>query len=144
MVGLVDSLQRRPAMMMRRIAFVSVLTSVAMGGTVAAQERGTKMIPERPGRVFVMAGFDTACKALAPVQITIDRQPEKGSVAFRENQETTIQYSVSGRCVGNRIRGTGIYYTARAGASGTDTFAVTARIGGETASRTFTVNISDE
>jgi hypothetical protein len=121
-----------------------VVAGLAAAGTVLAQERATKMVPERPGRVFVMAGFDEACKALAPIQITIDQAPQKGSVAFRDNQETTIQYSVSGRCVGNRIRGTGIYYTARAGTSGVDTFAVTARIGGDTASRTFTVNISDE
>jgi hypothetical protein len=123
---------------------MAALAILTVAGSGVAQERGTKMIPERPGRVFVMAGFDEACKALTPIQITIDQLPAKGSVSFRENQETTIQYSVSGRCIGNRIRGTGIYYTARAGTSGVDTFAVTARIGGDTASRTFNVNISDE
>ena len=35
-------------------------------------------------------------------------------------------------------------YTARAGTTGTDTFSVTARLGAETASRTFVVKIADE
>lgn len=128
----------------RKIA-AAVAVAMTLGGLpLAAQERGTKMVPERPGRVFVMAGFDDVCKSLSPVTITVDKAPEKGSVSFRDNQETTIQYSVSGRCVGSRIRGTGIYYTARAGTSGTDTFSVTARLGSETASRTFTVNIATD
>lgn len=111
----------------------------------AAQERGAKVVPDRPARVFVMAGFDTACKSLTPVQISIDKQPAKGAVTLREGQETTVQYSLSGTCIGSRIKGTGIYYTAKAGAAGMDTFTVTARLGsGETASRTFNVAIAED
>ena len=120
---------------------------LALGAATAgaAQERGAKVVPERPARVFIMAGFDTACKSLAPVQITVDRPPAKGIVTLREGQETTVQYSLSGTCIGTRVKGTGIYYTAKAGATGTDSFAVTARVGsGELATRTFTVSIADD
>jgi hypothetical protein len=126
----------------------AILAVAAMASSLAsatvAQERGTRVVPERPGRVFVMAGFDLDCRSLKPVTISIDRPPEKGSVSLRENQETTIQYSASGKCIGARVSGTGIYYTARAGATGSDTFAVTARLGGETATRTFNVQIAED
>ncbi len=112
--------------------------------TALAQERGTMVVPERPARVFVMAGFDDACKSIAPVTITITAQPAQGEVTLRPGQETTVQYSVSGKCIGSRVVGTGIYYTARADATGGDTFAIAARIGdGETVTRTFTLRISN-
>jgi hypothetical protein len=121
------------------------LLFLVTGQAVLAQERGTKVVPEQPARVFVMAGFDTACRALAPVQITVDQLPSQGSVSLREGQETTIQYSVSGTCIGARIAGTGIYYTARPGASGSDTFSISARLGsGAPVTRAFTVRIAED
>lgn len=132
---------------MRRELRCAGLLLLAMAGPLQAQdkiERGTRVVVERPARVFVMAGFDEACQSKAPVTITIDKAPEKGDVSFREGQTTTIQYSLSGRCIGTRLTGTGIYYTARKGATGTDTFSITARVGNDTASRTFTVRIADE
>jgi hypothetical protein len=128
-----------------RFASLTVLAMCGLAGTAGvAQERGSRVVPERPARVFVMAGFDLQCKSLKPVTITVDRAPEKGTVSLRENQETTIQYSVSGSCIGTRVSGTGIYYTARAGSTGGDTFSVTARLGAETATRTFNVQIADD
>lgn len=121
---------------------------LCLGGSAAAQEvavRGTKVVPERPARVFVMAAFDDACRQVAAAAIAIDKAPAKGAVSFRENQPTTIMYSVSGKCIGTRLTGTGIYYTAAKGATGSDTFTVSARLaGGEVATRTFTVNIADD
>jgi hypothetical protein len=140
----------REATMVHRFALhvaAYALAITALAPDIAAQDaavRGTRVVPDRPARVFVMAGFDTACKALRPVTITIDKAPTQGSVSLREGQQTTIQYSVSGRCIGSRITGTGIYYTAQKSATGTDTFSVTARLGTETASRTFTVKIADD
>ena len=118
---------------------------IAATGPVLAQERGTKVVPERPARMFVMAGFDAACKSLEPVKITITAQPALGAVSLRTGQETVVQYSVSGKCIGSRVVGTGIYYTARAGTSGRDTFAIAAQLGtGEPVTRTFTVRIDPE
>lgn len=124
---------------------------IATGGAcimASAQEveRGQKVVPERPARVFVMAGFDAACKSLAPVEITVTSPPKQGQVSLREGQETTVQYSLSGKCVGSKVTGTGIYYTAALGASGQDTFSISARVGrgGEPATRTFTVRVAEE
>ena len=50
--------------------------------------------------------------------------------------------SATGTCGGKKVSGTGVYYTARAGAAGTDRFALQARLAsGETSSRTFEVRI---
>jgi hypothetical protein len=107
--------------------------------------RSTKVVPERPARVFVMAGFGDDCKPTPAPQISIDKQPGKGSVSLREGQVTTIQYSASGKCIGARIPGTGIYYTATKGARGSDTFAISARLtSGEVATRSFTVEIAED
>lgn len=126
----------------------AVAATLCLLQAASAQEvavRGTKVVPERPARVFVMAAFDNACRQVAAAQITVDRPPAKGQVSFRENQPTTIMYSVSGRCIGTKLTGTGIYYTADKGATGSDTFAVSAKLAsGETASRTFNVVIADD
>ena len=107
--------------------------------------RGTKVVPERPARVFVMAAFDDACRQVAAAAITIDKPPVKGQVSLRENQPTTVMYSLSGRCLGTKLTGTGIYYTAAKGATGTDTFTVSAKLAsGEVATRTFNVVIADD
>jgi hypothetical protein len=45
--------------------------------------------------------------------------------------------------MGRQATGTGLYYTAREGAEGVDSFAVSARLeSGETVSRTFQVTIA--
>jgi hypothetical protein len=131
--------------MTRASTLLAAAMLIAVTTTALAEGRGTRVVPDQPARVFVMAGFDAACKAAGPVQITVDRQPGKGAVSLREGQETTVQYSLSGKCIGARVKGTGIYYTARAGATGSDTFSVTARIGtSEPATRTFTVSIAGD
>lgn len=120
----------------------------AIGPQVGAQEtgvRGTKVVPERAARVFVMAAFGTTCEPLAAPTIRIDKAPGKGSVSFREGQMTTIQSSGSGQCVGAKVPGTGIYYTAAKGATGTDSFTITATLPtGEISTRSFTVGIAED
>lgn len=125
----------------------ALLASAAIAPAMAqdAPVRGTKAVPDRPARVFVLAAFDKACGRVADPVIQIDQAPAKGTVTFRHGQETTIQYSLSGQCVGKKVAGTGIYYTAARGQSGRDTFTITARLAtGEVASRTFTVDIADD
>lgn len=141
-----------PTMRPGKRAGASFIASVAvwlcLSAVAAAQEvavRGTKVVPERPARVFVMAAFDDACRQVAAAALTIDKPPAKGQISFRENQPTTVMYSVSGKCIGTKLTGTGIYYTAAKGAAGTDTFTVSAKLGsGETATRTFNVTIADD
>lgn len=128
---------------------LAALTCVTMGsGTVAhAQETPPGMsraVPGRPTRVFIMAAFDDNCRSLPAPGIEITVPPKKGSVQFREGQSTTVQYSVSGKCVGTRVTGTGIYYAARADVSGEDEFTISARSAkGEVATRTFKMFITD-
>jgi hypothetical protein len=81
---------------------------------------------------------------LTAPQITITELPTKGDVSFVPGQETTIQHSAQGTCIGQKARGTGVYYTARAGQEGVDRFSIAAKLaGGETATRTFEVRIAD-
>jgi hypothetical protein len=106
--------------------------------------RSSPVIVGRPARVFVMAGFGKSCEPVAAPEITVTEPPEKGDVSFIPGQETTIQYSAGGTCVGQKTTGTGIYYTARAGTSGTDKFTVSAKLAsGELATRAFELRITE-
>ncbi len=110
--------------------------------TADAATRASPVVAGRPARVFVMAGVDQACKPLPAPQITITQPPTKGDVRFKPGQETTLAATAQGTCVGQKSVGTGIYYTARAGSSGTDQFMIEAKLAsGEVATRTFEVKI---
>lgn len=112
--------------------------------TADAAVRSTPVVPGRPARVFIFAGLGTGCEPVAAPQITITAPPAKGDVSFVPGQETTIQYSAQGTCIGQKTQGTGVYYTARTGQQGTDRFSVAAKLGtGETATRTFEVKIAE-
>lgn len=105
--------------------------------------KGTRVKPGEATRVFVMAGFTPdACAFIGFPDMQIDAPPAKGQVVFKQGEATTIQYSLSGNCIGNQVQGTGIYYTPVAGQAGEDTFTVSGRLGsGEPATRTFSVII---
>lgn len=103
--------------------------------------RRNPVVAGRPGRVFVMAGFGERCESLPAPQIRITQPPSKGSVSFEPGQATTINTSASGTCIGKIVTGTGIYYTARPGETGKDSFAIEAEIGGSATQRSFTVEI---
>ena len=110
--------------------------------TTDAATRASPVVAGRPARVFVMAGVDQACKPLPAPQITITHPPAKGDVTFNPGQETTLAATAQGTCVGQKSIGTGIYYTARAGSTGTDQFMIEAKLAsGEVATRTFEVRI---
>lgn len=111
--------------------------------TLDAATRSQPVVPERPARVFVFAGWDTACAPLAAPQVRVTAPPSQGEVSFRPGQETTIAASATGTCSGRKAIGTGVYYTARPGAQGKDRFAVEARLAsGEVTQRVFEVEIS--
>jgi hypothetical protein len=117
--------------------------SAPLPGNAAATVRSAPVVPGRPARVFIFAGFGDHCEPVAAPQITITKPPAKGDVSFVPGQETTIQSSAQGTCIGEKAQGTGIYYTARAGQDGTDRFSISAKLAsGETATRTFEVRIA--
>jgi hypothetical protein len=107
--------------------------------------RGTRVKPGEATRVFVMVGFTPdACSFLGYPEMQLQTQPAKGQVQFKTGEATTIQYSLSGKCIGTQVQGTGIYYTPIAGRYGADTFTVSGRLGsGEPATRTFSVIIDE-
>ena len=97
----------------------------------------------RPSLVYTLLSFDKACRPVA-LQITVDRQPTKGEVAFKPEAPGTVLSSPSGQCVGTRMAGTAVMYTARGRETGTDTFSITAVTGsGAIGTRAFTVEIVD-
>ena len=104
----------------------------------------TRAVPDRPTRVFIMAAFDDACRSLPAPPIEITEPPKKGTVQFRPGQSTTVQVTATGKCKGAAVTGTGIYYAARADASGEDRFTISVRSStGEIATRTFQMFISE-
>ncbi|MBS0232829.1 MAG: hypothetical protein JSR99_05025 [Proteobacteria bacterium] len=106
--------------------------------------RTMPVVPGRRARVFIFAGLGDRCEPVAAPEISIVQPPAKGDVTFVRGQETTIQSSAHGTCLGQRATGTGVYYTARDGEQGADRFAVTAKLAsGETVTRTFEVTIAD-
>jgi hypothetical protein len=105
--------------------------------------RRDPVVAGRRARVFVMAGFGENCESLPAPEISVTRQPAKGTVTFEPGQSTTIKTSATGTCIGKDVQGTGIYYTARPGEQGADNFAIEASLGGSTTQRSFTVDIVD-
>ena len=119
-------------------ALVWFLTPVAHAGN------GTRVKPGEATRVFVMAGFTPECAFIGFPDIALATPPAKGTVETKPGEATTIQYSLSGKCIGTKVDGTGIYYKAAAGQTGEDTFTVSGRLGnGEPATRTFSVIIDE-
>lgn len=112
--------------------------------TVDAAVRKTPVVPGRRARVFIFTAIGDNCEPLPAPQLSITAPPTKGDLSFEPGQETAIKTSGNGTCIGTAAKGTGLYYTARAGQSGTDRFTVTAKLAsGETATRAFEVRIAE-
>ena len=121
---------------------VPITTGALPEADGAAPLRGTPVVAGRPARMYIWAGFrEKDCAALTPT-FAISQAPAKGDVTFQPNQTTMIRHSNSGNCIGTSLPGTGIYYTARAGETGVDTFSVIATTpDGSTATKTFNVRV---
>ena len=136
-------------MQQNRIRLAAAVLALALAPGAGAQPPETppgmiRVVPGNSTRVFVMAAFDAKCQSLAAPPIEIVQAPAKGSVSFREGQTTTVQTSLSGSCVGSRVSGTGIYYTAGADKGGEDRFTISARLAtGEVATRSFQMFIAE-
>ncbi len=112
--------------------------------TADAAVRSAPVVPGRRARVFIFAGLGEKCEPIAAPEIAITAPPSKGDITLVPGQETTIQYSAQGTCLGRTATGTGVYYTARDGQQGTDRFSVSAKLAsGEVANRTFEVTIAE-
>lgn len=118
------------------------LAASAQPATADAATRSTPVVPGRRSRVFIFAALGERCEPIAAPQVEITAAPSKGALTFVPGQQTTIATSLTGACNGRPATGTGVYYTAREGAAGSDRFAVTAHMGkGQAMSRTFEVRI---
>ncbi len=93
---------QRTALGLIALSLLSPASSASYAG------RGTRVKVDTPTRVFVMAGFAPDCtfKGFPDMQLTA--APQKGQVSFKPGEATTIQYSLSGNCVGKEVKGTGI------------------------------------
>ncbi len=126
------------------------ITAIVVGllslwsNSARAEGKGTRVKTGEATRVFVMAGFTPECAFKGFPAIQIDKAPAKGSVETAEGADTTIQYSLSGKCIGTPIKGTAIMYKPAPGQTGEDTFTISGRLGtGEPATRTFSVIIDE-
>jgi hypothetical protein len=110
----------------------------------AKTPQGTRVTSDATARVFVLAGLAADCSPISIPMITVGQAPTKGTITFLAVPETTVQFSVSGKCIGKQVPGVGVFYKANEGASGSDVFTVVARSGNrELASRTITVEIAE-
>lgn len=122
----------------------AMLVAAAMPPDAIAEGRGTRVKQGQATRVFVMVGFTPECAFKGYPAIAVDKPPAKGSVETAEGADTTIQYSLSGKCVGTPIKGTAITYKPAPGQTGEDSFTISGRLGnGEPATRTFSVIIDE-
>lgn len=127
-----------------RVVALAVLAALLIPAGVSEAGRGTRVKADTSTRVFVMAGFAPDCSFKGFPDMQVSAAPTKGQVSFKPGETTTVQYSLSGNCVGTAVQGTGIYYTPEPGQSGEDTFTVTGKLGtGEPATRTFSVIIDE-
>ena len=125
----------------------AITTALLAAATVTCQagETGPKYVPAAQNtRVFVVAGLGARCSSDVPPRVEITRQPSKGQVTIQPGIPTTIQYSLSGHCIGTPARGIGINYVSNTGASGEDHFSIAARMpSGGIATRDFKIKIRD-
>ena len=127
-----------------RMAIAPPSDAEASVAAASAPARTNPVVAGRAARVFVMASLGADCKSGEAPVINVARPPAKGTVSFRPGQQTTIGFSRTGDCVGKPALGTGVYYTARAGETGADTFSIVGRSGGDAPmTQTFTVEITD-
>jgi hypothetical protein len=104
----------------------------------------TRVSPGGTTRVYIMAAFGDTCEATGTPSIDVMSPPAQGSVTLRPGQTTTIASSLSGKCIGAKVQGTGIYYVAGPTAAGRDTFSIRARlVTGEVINKTFVLRIED-
>ena len=127
--------------------FMPLAASLVVSLAAVAQDppaEPTRVSAGASTRVWIMAAWDDKCQPLAAPHIDIVSRPAKGTVSFREGQSTTVKNSRNGTCIGARVTGTGIYYTAHPGTDGLDGFAIEAKLStGETATRRFQLTIAD-
>ncbi len=122
----------------------SELTTASITPPPANAVKGTRVKAAENSRVFVLAGLGPDCNSSKIPMITVDKAPTKGTVTFIAVPETTVQFSLSGQCVGKRVPGVGVFYKPNEGATGPDVFTVVARAGTrELASRTIPVEIAE-
>ena len=96
----------------------------------------------KPTRMYVWSGFREKDCSAVPAEMKIAAAPSKGTVTFKPNEPITIQHSASGKCVGQRMQGTAVYYTPSADHLGPDQFTVTATTAnGQSVTRSFNVTI---
>jgi hypothetical protein len=107
-------------------------------------DRGTKVGADNPTRVFVVAGLDANCRATQQPTIVITQPPAKGVVSLQAVPPTMMQFSLSGKCIGQRVPGVGVYYQARTGEAGGDAFTFAVKMGrGDAVSKTIPVMIEN-
>lgn len=127
-----------------RVSQVPGSTGVYRPPTGGNGVRTSPIVPGRAARVFIFAGVDASCQPLPVPDVVVTKAPAKGDVTLKPGQETKLAASVGGTCLGAKATGTGVYYTARPGSSGSDSFTVTATLGsGESMTRDFTVEIAE-
>lgn len=118
---------------------------LSANGTNATNDTATRTTPVvrgRPARVFVYAALGEGCKPLPAPVVRITVPPVQGEVSFREGQQTALASAGGSACAGRSATGTGVYYTAREGAAGSDRFTVEAEASdGTRQTRSFEVRI---
>jgi hypothetical protein len=140
------------AVMRCAVLLISALSLAAPSASLivipaAAQDpaaTSTRVSPGASTRVFIMAAFGDICQSTGEPIIEVTQPPAQGSVSLRPGQSTTVASSLSGKCIGAKVQGTGIYYVAAPTAGGRDAFSIRARLAtGEMIDKTFQLRIED-
>ncbi|MGE0630239.1 MAG: hypothetical protein AB7O43_20785 [Hyphomicrobiaceae bacterium] len=114
-----------------------------VGDAAGSEGRGKRVIAGKATHVDTLMSFDKRCNPVEP-QITVVKPPAKGTVSFGKGKMATVQYSASGTCIGRSLPATVVTYTSNAGATGNDSFSISARsAAGDIGSKSFNVTIME-
>lgn len=114
-----------------------------VGDTAGKEGVGKRVVAGKPTHVDTLMSFDKRCNPVEP-QITVVKPPAKGTVSFGKGKMATVQYSASGTCIGRSLPATVVTYTSNAGATGNDSFSISARsAAGDIGSKSFNVTIME-
>ncbi len=107
-----------------------------------AAKPAKRVVAAKAAKMYVWNAFmEKDCRPIEPA-LSVTQAPARGKLSFKPNESVVVQHSISGKCVGQRMAGTGIYYTPAADQQGMDRFAVTATTpSGQTSTKTFTVEV---
>ncbi len=129
---------------MTHLAAVLALSTLALAGPAAAQDKEIRNVEVQPGkqiRLALVSNVGQDCKPGAPLEIKVLTPPKTGSLAVRSGEQAAGQLK---RCPSLKVPVQGVFYTAKAGFSGTEEVSFEIKNERRTQIQTVRITVSDK